>query len=122
MGQQFIDILQAHRLAVEQVLVAAIAIGATGNGHFAEIDRQPANAVIKGNRHRSHTGPRTLLGTGENHIFGLFGAQQVMRLLAEHPAQRIGNIRFARAVRADNRGDTIGELKMGARGEGFVSV
>ncbi len=54
LGQQLGDIAQAHTLPVDQVFVRPIAVSPAGDGHFAEIDRQPAVAVVEGDGSRGH--------------------------------------------------------------------
>jgi hypothetical protein len=85
--QQLGNLLQAHPLPIEQVLVGTVAVGTAGNGHFTIIDRQPAAFVIEGNRRRCHPRPRAQFRAGKDHVFSLTPAQQTVGLFAQHPAQ-----------------------------------
>src|SRR5690606_13707441 len=50
--------------------------------------------------------PSLLIGAGENHIFALLAPERLGRLLADRPADGVGDVGFAGAVRADDGGDT----------------
>ncbi len=121
-AQQLGDFLQAHALPVEQVFVLPIPVRPAGDRNLVEVNRQPAVFVVKRDRRGSHPGPRAHLRPGKDHILGLAPAQQRIRLLAQHPAQRIGDVRLARTVRANDRGDIAGEFKHRPAGKGFISV
>ena len=58
----------------------------------------------------------------EDHIFHPRTTQRLRRLLAEHPRDRVGNIRFAAAVRTNDRRNSFSvKLEIGAITEGFES-
>ena len=99
-----------------------IAVGAARHRDFGEVHGQPAGRVVEGDGGRSHACLGAMLGPGEDHVFGLLAAQETIGLFAEHPAQRVGDVRLARAVRPDNGSDAFAELELHAGGEGFVSV
>ena len=63
-----------------------------------------------------------MIAAGEDHIFGLLAAQQVEALLAEHPAHRVGHIRFTGAIGADDRGHAAVEDELSTIGERFVAL
>ena len=57
---------------------------------------------------------------GEDDVFHLDAAQALSRLLAEHPGDRVRDIRLAAAVGTDDRGDAVaGQLHLGAVAERF---
>lgn len=100
-SKEVIDILQPAARAIDVKLALPTAVKTAGHNHFAEIHRQ--GAVIskeQGNLRYAQglTGGRT----GEDDIFGLGAAQVADILLPEHPADGIGNIALAAAVRADD--------------------
>ena len=99
------DILQANLAAVDEVLVLAAAEGAAGDGDLGVFGRQPVGAVVEGDRDLGHAGGRFALPAGEDDVLGLLAAQGGVTLLAEHPADAIGDVRLAGAVRSDDRGD-----------------
>ncbi len=100
----------------------AVAGGAAGERHFGVVNGQPVVFVIKSDGDGCHAGAGALGRAGEDHVFGFVGAQQGVRLLAQHPAQGVGNVGFARAVGAHNGGNPRPKLKAGAVGEGFVAL
>ncbi len=73
-------------------------------------------------RHFGHAGGIAVARSGEDDVFHARAAQSLGRLLAEHPGDRVGNIRLAAAVRADDGGDAFAmELQFGAITERFES-
>ena len=122
MRQQLVDLAQAHVLAVEEVFIAPVAVRAPRQNHLREINRQPAGRIVEEHIRRGHASPRPLLGTGEDQILGPLGAQQAVRLFAQHPAQRVGDVGFAGAVRPDDGRDPFGEFEGCLGDEGFISV
>ena len=57
------------------------------------------------------------VGAGEDDVRHLAAAQRLGRLLAEHPADGVEDVRFAAAVRADHAGDALVEIQDRLRGE-----
>jgi hypothetical protein len=49
---------------------------------------------------------RSVAGTGEDHRLHVGGAQRLVRGFTHRPAQRLDQIRFAAAVRADHASET----------------
>ena len=109
-------------LVIQQIIVVTVAVGAAGHAYLGEIDRQPAGGVVKYDVGGGHTGAGPVLRPVEDHILGLLAAQQRVGLLTQHPAQRIGNVRFSRTVRANDGGDTAGKLEVGLRGKCFITL
>ncbi len=120
--QQVGHVLQAHVAAVDEVLVVAGAEGAAGDLDLAEVDGQPAVAVVEGDGCLGHAGARPLLAAGEDHVGRAPGAQRAIALLAQHPAQRIGDIALAAAVGPNDGRDTVVEDELRARGERLIPL
>jgi hypothetical protein len=55
--------------------------------------------------HRRHADWFPRLRPRENHVFHARAAQTARRLLAQHPADRVAEVRFAATIRSDDGGD-----------------
>ena len=65
-----------------------------------------------------HSGGIAVAGAGEDHVFHARAAQRLGRLLAQHPGDRVGDVRLAAAVRPDDGGDAFAmEFQFGAIAE-----
>ena len=102
LAEQLDHVTQARPGAVDEVLALARAIGPTPDRHLGEVDRQPAIGVVERQHGLRHALRPALLGPAEDDVVGATRAQGSVRLLAEHPAHRIGHVALARAVRADH--------------------
>ena len=58
----------------------------------------------------------------ENDVGHFLTAQGLGRLLAEHPADGVENVAFARAIGADDRGDSVVKFQNCFVTEGFESL
>ena len=113
----FLQIAQAHAVAVDIVLVVAGTRGAARDRHLAVGQGQQPVGVIDRQGNFGQAGGRALAAAREQQILGAFRAQRTETLLAQHPAHRVGHVRLPRAVRANDRGDTGAELKDRAGGK-----
>src|SRR5690606_34597741 len=59
-----------------------------------------------------HTERLALLGAVEDDVFHRAGAHRLRALLAEHPGDRVREVRLAAAVRADDPGHAAGETDL----------
>ena len=103
-AQQVLDVAEPDRRAVEQVVALARAREPPGDDHLAVRDREVAVAVVEeegdlGDVDRP-AGRRAL----EDHVLHLPAAEQPGRLLAQHPAHRVGDVGLAAAVGAHDGG------------------
>ena len=121
-GKQLIQVPQTDVLVVQQIIVVTVTIGAACHAHFGEVNGQPAGSVIEKNVCRSHAGARTMLGTVEDHIFGFLAAQQRVGLFTEHPAQRVGDVRFPGPIGSNDGSNPTRELEGGFRCKRFVAL
>ena len=62
------------------------------------------------------------IGTFKNDVLHLAAAQSFRALFAQHPADRVGDVRFAATVRTDDGSDTRLETERGRISEGFETV
>jgi hypothetical protein len=63
--------------------------------------------INESQRHFRHPGRIAVAGAGEDYVFHARAAQRLGRLLAEHPGDRVGNVRFTASVRADDGGNAF---------------
>ena len=82
-------------------LRVSVAIGVRLDGEFGVNGR-----VHHRHRDRSHADRLAVPRTGEDYIFHPGSAETLGRLLAENPADRVAQVRFAATVRPDYSGDT----------------
>ena len=122
LAEELDDVAQTRPGAVDEVLALAGPIGAPADRDLGEVDRQPAVGVVEGQDRLGHALRLALLGAGEDDVVGAAGAERPVRLLAEHPADRIGHVALARPVRADDRVHARLEDEPGRVGEGLEAV
>ena len=117
--QQLVNVAQARGFAVDVVFALAGAIIAPGDADLGRFDAQRAVLIVEHQRRLGKADRRALLRAAEDHVLHLDAPQRARALLAQHPADRVGDIGFAAAVRADDRGDVAAELQDGFVGERF---
>src|SRR5208337_1404008 len=106
------DVLEAYTLALEAKVGGAIAKDAPRDGKLA-LGLRPA-PVGRRQRERDLRGGerRPVGGSGEDHVGHVLRAQESRRLLAQHPRDRVGDVRFADAVGADDGDDRAWERQL----------
>ena len=107
--EQVDQVAQADPLLVQEIVVLAAPIEPPAELEDAEIDRQQPVAVIEDERHVRHAERGPLLRAGEDHVLRL-AAPQGTALLAEGPAERVGEVALAGAVWTHDRADAGAEL------------
>ena len=118
-AQQVLDVAEPDDCAVEQVVRLAAAREAAGDLNLAIGDRQVAVGVVEEERDLGHVHRPACGGALEDHVLHLAAAEEASRLLAEHPAHGVGDVRLAAAVRADDGGDAVLEGERDRVGEGL---
>ena len=109
--------------AVDIVFAVPAAVVAAADGDLVGIHVQAVVAVIDGQRDRGKAHGAAALGAAEDNVLHLAGAAQLLGAgLAQNPADRVRNIRFAGAVRPDHAGDTLADGDLGLIGEGFETL
>ena len=116
------DVAVADLVAVQDVLVLAGAVGAPADEHLRVFEGQDPLRVVQGDEHLGHAHPRAGARAGKDHVLGGLGPQGGVGLLAHHPADGVGDVGLARAVRTDDGGDPLAELEYGAGGKALEST
>ncbi|MDX1384232.1 MAG: hypothetical protein R3190_11345 [Thermoanaerobaculia bacterium] len=101
-GQQFVQVQEPALGPVQQIFGGAVAVEAPRHRYLVEIERQEPVRVVERERHLGSTQPRASRGAGKDDIVHLLGAQRGRGLGAHHPGERVEEVGFARAVRADH--------------------
>jgi hypothetical protein len=114
--EQVHQVLESYALAVQEVVVLARPVQPPAQLDHAVLDRQQAVAVVEGELDIGHAHRRPLLGASPDDILRLPRAEGAA-LLAERPAQGVGKVALAGAVRADDRADPRAELDMRSIGK-----
>ena len=102
--QDVLNVHQAARTRVDEVLALARAIHATGDGDFIKVDGQHMVRVIEHQRDLGHTHRLARRRAREDDILHGLAAQLLGALLAQDPQNRVGDVRFSRAVGTDDDG------------------
>ncbi len=111
--EQLDQVTQADALAVQEVLVLARAEEPTAELDLAEIDREQPVAVVDDEADVGHAHGAAIGAAREDEVLGPSAAKSPT-LLAERPAQPVGEVRLAAAVGAHDRGDAGAQLDDGA--------
>ena len=102
------DILEAAGNTIKQVLRVARAINPAGDRDFAQAGiRFGKDRPVLGFKKQadlSHSSGGIGIVAGIDQIFGAFAAQTGRSLLAEHPADRVNDIRLATSVGSHHGG------------------
>ena len=106
--EKFGDVLEAARNLVEQILRLARAICAARDRDFAErrvgLGKLAAVFGFEHERHFGHPGRGIRLVAGVDKVLDALAAQARRGLLAEHPSNRVNDVRLAASVGTDHRG------------------
>ena len=117
--------LSRQGVLVEKIFAVAVAENPARERDFVVGDLDARRAQIflahaaERERHLAHAHRFAAVRAVENHVGHFAAAQRLGRLLAEHPADGIGDIGFAAAVGADDGGDTGLKIQRGLVREGL---
>ena len=111
------DVFQAAGLLVEKVLALARAVQPPRHGDFLVVDVEHPRSVVKDERHLAVGEGAAGFGAVEDDVLHTRAAQRLGRLFAEHPADGVGDVALAAAVRADDAGDTVVKFDGGLVGK-----
>ena len=117
--QDVLDVHEAARRAVDQVLGLARAIHAPRDPHLVEVDRQGVVGVVEHERDLGHAHGRARRGAREDHVLHGLAAQLLGALLAQNPEDGVGDVGLAGAVGAHDHGETGVKDHVGAVREGL---
>ncbi len=109
--EQVAQILEADRGAVDEVLADAVARDAALDRDLVVLDRDAAILVREGQAHLRQRDRLPPGGALEDDVFHPAAAQLLGGLFAQHPADRVDDVRLAAAVRAENRRDALVEIE-----------
>ena len=116
-GQQLLEVEEPARHPVQLVLGLARAEQAAGDRDLAELDRQEVRRVVDRERHLGAAERGAVRRAREDHVVHAGAAQRPRPLRAEHPRDRVDEVRLPRAVRADDDRDARLELQRRLVGE-----
>jgi hypothetical protein len=120
--EQAVDVAQAAGRLVEEVVALAGAEDTAGDGDLVELRGQHALAVGEGDADFGEAQGLARVGAAEDHVLHLRAAQRRGTLLAEHPADGVGDVALAAAVGADDRHHAGFEHEAGPVGEALEPV
>ena len=120
--QQLVDVAQARTLPVDEILALAGAVIPPRDGDLGRLDAELPGLIVQHERRLRVAHGCALLCAAEDDVLHLRAAQRLGTLLAEHPADGVGNIRFAAAVRADDGSDVAAELQHSLVRERFEAL
>ena len=115
--QDILDVHQAARARVDEVLAFARAVHTTGDGDLVKVDRQHMVRVIEHQRDLGDTHRLTRRRAREDDVLHGLAAQLLGALLTQDPQNRVGDVRFSRAVGTDDDGQARLKRHMGAVGK-----
>ncbi len=116
-GEQLDQVEPAHRRAVDEVLALAAAVQAARDRELRVVDGHGAVRVVEQELHLAELGRAAPAGAREEDVVGLLGAQLARAQRAGGPADRVGDVRLAGAVRPDDHADARLEAHLDRVGE-----
>src|ERR1017187_1638901 len=102
--EELLDVLQAAQLAVEQVFTLTVPVDPPRDLDLVEIAPELPLAFRQEHRDLAELGGPPRVGALKNDILHLAAPQGLRALLAQDPADRVGDVGLAAPVRADHRG------------------
>ena len=121
--QQLVDILQAADLPVDAVLALAGAVILAADDDLVGIQIQRVGTVVQRQAHLCKAHGPAAAGAAEDHVLHLARRAQLAGAgLAQHPAHRVREVRFARAVGPDNGGDALVEADLDLIGKALETL
>ena len=104
--EEVLHVLEARGLLVDVVLAGAVAVDAAGDGDLVVVGAELLLALGEGDGHFRRAERLARVGAVEDHVGELGAPQRSRLLLAENPADRVGNIGLSASVRTDDRDQT----------------
>ena len=115
--EQLLHVEQPDDLAADPVLALAGAEDRAADLDLGHRDRDQSGRVVDHELDLGHPERGPLGAAGEDHVGHLAAAERPGSLLAEHPADRVDEVRLARPVGSHDDGDARSELEDGLVGE-----
>src|SRR6476661_1817503 len=104
-GEQFDEVEPPHRGSVDEVLPLAAAVQPPRDRELRVVDGQGTVGVVEEQLDLAEVGRPTRSAAGEEDVVGLLGPQLGRTERAGGPADRVGDVGLARAVRTDDHAD-----------------
>ena len=117
--EQLVDVLQAHRAAVDVVLALPGAVVPAGHHDLALLQVKEVGGVVQHQGDLRVAGLLALGRAAEDHVLHLAPPEGAGGLLPHHPADGVGDVGLARAVGAHDGGDVLAEGEHRLVREGF---
>ena len=108
--EKLVNVTQTARRLVEEILTLAITIDAARDTNLIPLDAELLFAVGKGHRNLRHAEGIAAVRAAENDVRHFATTQGLCRLLTEHPADSIKDIRLSATIRAHHRRDATVEV------------
>ena len=122
-GEQLDEVEPPHGGLVDEVLALAAAVEPPRDRELGVLDGGPvAVVVVEEQLDLAEVGRPAVRRAGEEHVVGLLGAQLVRAERAGRPADRVGDVRLAGAVRPDDHADARLEAHLDRIREGLEAT
>ena len=109
--KDIVDVAESDRGIVEQILALTGSVQAARHSDFLVVDIKHVIAVIEGDCNGSEALRLSRLRSRENDILHAAGTERPGALFTENPANRVGYIALAGAIRSHDAGDSLVKLK-----------
>ena len=96
------DVAESAGCFIEEIFGASVAENPARDADFVVVEPEFRLAFGEGHRDFGHAHGLTRIGAGKDDVGHFTAAQCLGRLLAEHPANGVEDVRFSTAVRADD--------------------
>ena len=120
--EQVADVAQPTRGLIEEVLAHSRAEHPPGDRDLAVFGGQQPAIVLEREVDFGQAERLATRAAVEDHVFHRITAQGLGTLLAENPADGVGDVGLATAVRTDHPGDTVTEEQLGLVDERFEAL
>ncbi|MPM91751.1 hypothetical protein SDC9_138885 [bioreactor metagenome] len=120
--KQLVDVLEAHRAAVEIVFAFSGAVIPPGDHDLGLLHGKKAAGIVQHQGNLRIALLPALFGAAENHVFHFAAPQRAGGLLAHNPADGVGNVGLSAAVGAYDGRNVLAEGKDRFIGEGFKAL
>ena len=124
-GEEQLHVARAHFAAIDAVVGAHAALDAAHDLELRDLVigfRRIATRILEREHDLGEVARRPAIGAAEDDIVHLAAAHALGRVLAHRPAQRLDEIRFAAAIRADDAGQAGIDDELGRIDEGFETA
>ena len=121
-GQQLDEVEPPHRGSVDEVLALAAAMQPPRDRELRIVDGKRTVGVVEEELDLAEVGRAARAAAGEEDVVGLLGPQLGRAERAGGPADRVGDVRLARAVGTDDHADARLETDLDRIGEGLETT